>query len=149
MRSASTPLGGEFSASSGVLAENSGHSGSGDRVTSLFHVKMRKMATLFSVCVSTRHMWRHYCEPKRWCYYHCVLKSVHGTDSTSDDDVLLTSSAELVSCSLSRMETKNHRYLFFAHLLITTQNGIHAFGLIRGLLKNTSDNNIHAAQQFR
>ena len=26
MRSASTPLGGEFSASSGVLAENSGHS---------------------------------------------------------------------------------------------------------------------------
>eukprot|EP00956_Cyclotella_meneghiniana_P024543 scaffold49416_cov55-Cyclotella_meneghiniana.AAC.3 len=46
------------------------------------------------------------------------------------------------------METKSHRYLFFTHLLITTQNGIHAFGLIRGLLKNASDNNIHAVVHY-
>ena len=47
MRSASTPLGGEFSASSGVLAENSGHSGRFS-VFQVIHMYCRDMLVAFA-----------------------------------------------------------------------------------------------------
>ena len=64
---------------------------SSDRVASLFHVKMRKMATLFSVCVFTRHMWRHYCEPKAWMLQSlCLEKCPRNRLNKWCDVVILT-----------------------------------------------------------